>query len=141
MSLLLRTLFVWLLLLALPYQGFASATMMLCAPASASSAAGTAGHDHAAMLAAQAGQYPQHAVQQDLQQDLQQDHQHKPGTSSHDSVKCGAGACCAGTVLPPSLALSLPALANESATIPFRPDFLPAVHLAHPERPPQDPRA
>jgi hypothetical protein len=34
-NLLLRTLIVWLVLLAVPFQGFASAAMMACAPAPA----------------------------------------------------------------------------------------------------------
>ncbi len=125
----LRSLIVWLVLLALPLQGYAAATMMLCADATASASHAISAaplHDHAAMLAAQApsGQHGKHQL------------------SGHNGVKCGAGAaCCAGAAPAPTFTISLPALAAGSSPIPFFPDFLPAVHLAHAERPPQDPHA
>ncbi len=138
MSILLRTLVVWLLLLALPYQGYASATMLLCAqaPAVASSASSASAlHDHAAMLAAQAHGQPARHIQA-LQHSQHSQHDGH-GMSGHDGVKCSAGACCLGAALAPTFTVSLPALAAGSSAIPFFPDFLPAVHLAHPERPPQ----
>jgi hypothetical protein len=126
MTVLLRSLVVWLMLLALPYQGYASAQMLLCvAPATAATAAAAmampAGpHDHAAMMAAQA----------------KTDHGSHQGTSSHTSMKCSGSACCAAAA---PLALQLPeaALPSVSRAAHFYSDFLPAVDLAHPERPPQ----
>jgi hypothetical protein len=126
MTLLLRSFIVWLMLLALPYQGYASAQMLLCvvpAPAEARHAvmAMPAGpHDHAAMLAAQAA------------------HQHDGDKSSgHAGTKCSGAACCAAAA--PLLALDLadPALPPATRLFPHYAGFLPAVDLAHPERPPQ----
>ena len=90
MTVLLRSLVVWLLLLAVPYQGYASATMMLCA-ASAQATATAAphtmsmpagAHDHAAMMAAQA--HDGHAHGGDAK-----------SAHTHNTVKCGGSACCA----------------------------------------------
>lgn len=126
MTALFRSFVVWLVLLALPYQGYAAAQMMLCAvpaPASASHAqmvmpAGP--HDHAAMMAAA---------------------QAKPkgddGASSHTGMKCSGSACCAAAAPVLTLAVTEPALPVESRLIPFYSGFLPAVDLANPERPPQ----
>ena len=121
MVVLFRSFVVWLMLLALPYQGYAAAQMQLCA---ASPAAGTAAaivmpsgpHDHAAMLAAQAG--------------------HDDKASSHNIMKCGGSACCAAAAPLLTLAIPTPLLPSASAVM-FYADFLPAVDLAHPERPPQ----
>lgn len=130
MTVLLRSLIVWLMLLALPYQGYASATMLLCAaPAtvatagsSAPAAMSAAPHDHAAMMAAQS-------------------HKDHAGKSTHSGMKCGGTACCATAAPALSATEGMPLLPLVSVTIPFYSDFLPAVDLAHPERPPQDQRA
>jgi hypothetical protein len=128
MTVLLRSLIVWLMLLALPYQGYAAATMMLCvAPATtagpAQAAMPSGPHDHAALMAAQAA----HA-----------DHSHgNDGQSTHSSVKCSGSACCAAGAPVLALALNVPALQPVSVAVPFYSEFLPAVDLAHPERPPQ----
>ena len=121
MTVLLRSFVVWLMLLALPYQGYASAQMLLCvvpAPVSTHAMVMPDGpHDHAAMLKAA--------------------HQHDGDkSSSHSSMKCSGSACCAAAA--PVLALTLPApvLPALSAAVVYT-DFLPAVDLTHPERPPQ----
>lgn len=121
MTVLFRSFVVWLMLLALPYQGYASAQMLLCvAPATTGAAAAThmampdGPHDHAAMLAAQA----------------------KAKKPDHSNMKCSGSACCAAAA--PLLALAIPSpLLPSAAAVPFYSDFLPAVDLAHPERPPQ----
>ena len=123
MTVLLRSLIVWLMLLALPYQGYASATMLLCvAPATAGSdthaAMPSAAHDHAAMMAAQA-------------------HKDHSGKSAHSAMKCGGTACCAAAAPALATMASLPMLPLVSVSVPFYSDYLPAVDLAHPERPPQ----
>lgn len=129
MKALFRSLLLWLLLLAIPFQGIASAGMLLCAPLPAAAHAVAApamaerhGHDHAAMLAAAAD----------------------AGNSAHDGhdahgpTKCGSsGACCIGAALAPSLPGALPELGVPSQSIPFYSGCLPAVDLALPERPPQ----
>lgn len=126
MTVLLRSLIVWLMLLALPYQGYASATMMLCiAPATAAAGSSTHAampsgpHDHAAMMAAQAQQHGD------------------DGHSTHNGTKCGGTACCAAAAPVLIFAVDVPSPLLVSAAIPFYSDFLPAVDLAHPERPPQ----
>ena len=127
-----RTLIVWLMMLALPYQGYASASMMLCAPAApAASAAGytamPAGpHDHAAMMAAM--------------QDQQ--HEASPGQSghaghSHGGIKCGGAACCVAGAPFMAQTIAVPVLPAVSSAIPFYSQFPRVVDLAHPERPPQ----
>jgi hypothetical protein len=121
MTVLFRSFVVWLMLLALPYQGYASAQMQLCvAPATTGTAAvmnmamPDGPHDHAAMLAAQKSDK----------------------ANPHTNMKCSGSACCAAAV--PLLALAIPApLLPSAAIVPFYSDFLPAVDLAHPERPPQ----
>ncbi|MTV39860.1 hypothetical protein [Duganella radicis] len=121
MTVLLRSFVVWLMLLALPYQGYAAAQMQLCvAPATTGTAVAMAmpsgPHDHAAMLAAQAG--------------------HGDKSSPHNNMKCSGSACCAAAA--PLLALAIPTPLLPSAGVAaFYADFLPAVDLAHPERPPQ----
>ena len=128
---LLRTFIVWLLLLALPYQGYASAAMMLCLPAAPASAAGHAAmpagpHDHAAMMAAM----------QDQQQEASPDQSGHAG-HSHGGIKCGGAACCVAGAPFMAAAIAVPVLPAVSSAIPFHSEFLRAVDLAHPERPPQ----
>ena len=140
MTVLLRSLIVWLMLLALPYQGYASATMLLCvAPATAAGPSAYAAmpsgpHDHAAMMAAQtAHDHTIHATDT-----AHADHQHGgDGKSAHSGMKCGGTACCAAAAPVLTLALDIPSLPLVSVAVPFYSDFLPAVDLAHPERPPQ----
>ncbi|SDF63646.1 MULTISPECIES: hypothetical protein [unclassified Duganella] len=127
MTVLFRSIVVWLVLLALPYQGYAAAQMMLCAapvPAPASHAAmvmPSGPHDHAAMMASMA----------------QAESKADDGASSHTSMKCSGSACCAAAAPVLTLDISNPALPVASRLVPFYSGFLPAVDLANPERPPQ----
>lgn len=125
MTVLLRSLVVWLVLLALPYQGYAAAQMMLCAvPAPASHAQmvmPSGPHDHAAMMAAMA----------------QSQSKADDGAFSHTSMKCSGSACCAAAAPVLTLDVAAPALPIASRVLAFYSGFLPAVDLAHPERPPQ----
>jgi hypothetical protein len=125
-----RTFIVWLMLLALPYQGYASAGMMVCVPAAPVSSpmvAMPAGpHDHAAMMASM--------------QD--QDHSASPNQSdhaghSHGGIKCGGAACCVASAPFTAQTMDVPVLPAVSSAIPFYSEFPRAVDLAHPERPPQ----
>jgi hypothetical protein len=130
MANLFRSIVVWLMLLALPVQGFASVTMMACADGTSVSVnvgaaavhAGAAHHDHAAMMAKAASRGGDH----------------QPG---HSALKCGGAACCTGAALAPCLPAVLPALPLATAPVSLYSGFLPAVDLAHPERPPQGQRA
>jgi hypothetical protein len=129
---LLHSLIVWILLLAVPLQGFAAATMMLCAPQVANAAAVPgASHDHQAMLAAQAsGHHDQHAVSR-----------HDGDGDKHDRQaggKCGAcSACCYGAAMAPSDSLPMSSGVPAFESIPFAAGHAPTVDLAGPERPPQ----
>lgn len=131
MTVLFRSLIVWCMLLALPYQGYAAATMMACLPAPSSATAEhmamPAGpHDHAAMLAAM-------AQNQHDQADSSSSH----AGHAHGGVKCGGSACCVAGAPVVADMLAVPALPAVSSAVAGYAEFLPAVHLAHPERPPQ----
>jgi hypothetical protein len=117
----LRSLFVWLLLLALPVQGVAAAARMLpraAAPAAtaAAHAAPAAQHCHDMAPAAQAGKAPG---------------LHHP--DKHHGV-C-ADCCIAAAPLP--AAFVPPACAPPSVAIPFRAGHVASVDLSLPERPPR----
>lgn len=128
MTALFRSIVVWLVLLALPYQGVAAAQMMLCAvpaPVSASHAQmvmPSGPHDHAAMMAGMA---------------QAKSNADDGGAPSHSSMKCSGSACCAAAAPVLTLEVAGPALPVASRAIPFYSGFLPAVDLANPERPPQ----
>lgn len=123
----LRYLLVWLMLLALPFQGIASAAMLSCAqgtmPHPAPAAAMDEGHCHepAPALAAPVAQH---------------------GDAHDHDGRCSACAdCCVGAVLAPAPALApmppdAPAVFRHAAA-----GHLAAVHLDLPERPPRFPLA
>lgn len=122
----LKSLLVWLLLLALPFQGYAAASMLPCAPAHAAASSSAmlkgAHHDHSKTLAAQqAGSH--HGAE-------------KAPAKHHGNGQCKAcSACC-----PANLMVTAFQLASDTphfATIPFKTGFMPVVALALPERPPQ----
>jgi hypothetical protein len=118
----LRLLCVWLMLLAVPFQGMAAAGMLACVPAIDSPLA-AAGHDHAAMLAAQAGQ-DDHALVA-----------HEAGKS--DGHCGGSAACCVAAALPPALPRA-PQICATPAKPAERPASTPGqVDLAALERPPK----
>ncbi len=135
MNTLLRTLTLWLVLLAVPFQGFASAAMLGCGVGNmghtmpAPSAPADAGAEHAhhgmhggahhAMSAPDAG-----------------DSQHSP--QHHGNAKCGAcSACSIGAAIVPAPVLALPVHAPPRLAAPFSAGLLPSVDLALPERPPR----
>lgn len=119
-----HTMMIWLMLLAIPVQGFAAASMMLCAPVAARADVHTSAgpHDHAAMLAAQASNTP--------------DQPTIPG--QHVAGKCGVcAACCMGIVMMTSTLPVLPVFDFVSQHHAADTTFLPSVIPDHPERPPQ----
>lgn len=140
MTVFLRSLVVYCMLLALPYQGYAAAAMMACLPSPATATATAAAdahmvmpagpHDHAAMMAALQQAHAEHAAQSP-------DNASSHAGHTHGSAKCGGSACCvAGAPVLADL-LSVPVLPAVSSAVAFYADYLPAVDLAHPERPPQ----
>lgn len=141
MTVLLRSLVVWLMLLALPYQGYAAAAMMVCAPApgtmlhTAMQEMPSGPHDHAAMLAAMAQDQQHHADAASFSA-AHTGHGGDAG-HAHGSVKCGGAACCIAGAPALSQLIAMPVLPAVSGAIAFYSEFLPAVDLAHPERPPQ----
>lgn len=82
---------MWLLLMALPMQGYAAATMLHCGASSDRQgvAAASSHHDHAAMVASTRAELPGHAAH--------------GGHADVSKAKCSAcAACCMGTGLPPA---------------------------------------
>ena len=124
MKVLFRALIVWLMLLAVPFQGLAAAGALPCAPVIGGAQAMPAGeHDHAAMLAAaeQGDQDAQHA-------------QHAGKTGSHCG---GVSPCCIGVALAPTLPLALSGPRLTGKLTPHHAAPPAAVDLATPERPPR----
>jgi hypothetical protein len=123
-----RTLIVWLTLLAVPFQGFASAAMLPCAPA-APAPAMQAGHEHHQMHAV-AVQKHDHAAMQH--------HGDSAGKHAGHDAKCGnCAACCVGAALaPPAIAALAPNSAPKHAA-PIHAGHVPSVDLDLPERPPR----
>ena len=126
MKTVLRSLFVWLLLLALPFQGVAAARMLpsmgagnLTAPAHAAPSAHPC---HGMPPAATAT----HAVGTDA------------GSGGHaDGKHHGTCAGCCIAVAPLPARIVPPAFAPPSVAIPFHAGHVPSVDPALPERPPR----
>lgn len=128
-SAIIRTLIVWLALLAVPFQGFASAAMLPCAPAPA--AATHAGNQR---MHASPGE-PHAAVAA---------HAGHDGVSSHThhGSKCGnCGSCCVGGALASTRVAHLAPHEAARYAIPFLGGHMPSVDLDLPERPPRTERA
>lgn len=142
MKILVKSLIVWFLLLAVPFQGFASATMLFCAPMQSpatvafANVAAAPPHDHQAMLAMQAAGGDHHHAQ--AAQPTGDDAAGASSSGHHDGGKCNTcAACCFGASMAPSASLRLPVETQRFAAAPFDTGFVPVVELALPERPPQ----
>jgi hypothetical protein len=123
-----RTLLVCFLLLALPFQAFASASMLprvgLGQPAASMHEAPTAElppcHQQMVMKAAPLDG---------------KGHDHQSG--QHAKAKCGASsACCVAAAPAPCLPAALALPPPGTFSIPFRAGHLPSVDPVLPERPP-----
>jgi hypothetical protein len=115
----LRSLFVWLLLLALPFQGLAAARMLpsVNAPVvtTATQAAPVTRHCH----------------------DLPAAHAAKASAGDHqDKHRSACAGCCIVVALVPA-PLIPPAFAPPSVAIPFRAAYVASVDPTLPERPPR----
>jgi hypothetical protein len=119
-----RTLLVWLLLLALPFQAFASASMLPSAARAAMSV-------HAAELP------PCHQQMMDFAVKAPPHDSHAGDSGLDHKNKCGsAAACCVGAAIVSGLP-AMPALPPPgTVSIPFRAGHLPSVDPVLPERPP-----
>jgi hypothetical protein len=136
----LKSLIVWVMLLAVPLQAFASATMLLCAPVSVSmesnhqGAVAEAPHQHDVATSLTAA-----SVTGDFQ-DAVSDHRHNKVDTAHHHAdgKCGSCAGCGcGACMVPSFTSSVPVVASHFESIPFHLGHVPTVDLALPERPPR----
>lgn len=124
MNTLLRSLIVWLLLLAVPYQGMAAAAMLACAPSPAK-----AEHQvHQAELPPCHEAAPPAA---DAETDQKPVPHAKAGTCASCSA-CGISTAAIPARLP-ALAVHAPATVSSPASF----GHLPSVHLDQPERPPR----
>jgi hypothetical protein len=127
----LRVLIVWIMLLAVPLQGFAAATMIPCAPPAAGA---QYEHDHESM-ADDTDASTTHQHDEDIASATQGDHHPAP---HHQSGKCATCATCAAcAAMVPSFLAVLPVSAASSIIAPFDQQILPSVDLALPERPPR----
>lgn len=126
-----KSLIVWLLFVAIPFQGVAAASMRSCAPmAPAHCAAMQGGQHHAALaVAASAATNSDHAADTLTH--------HHAGTKSaakcQSCVYCGVGAVMAPASLTAPLAGAPCGLTHGA----LRVGDLPAVDLDLPERPPK----
>jgi hypothetical protein len=127
----LKIVIVWMILLAVPIQGFASATMSLCAQPAA---AAQHDHDHESMAE---DSDTSNAIAHDAHAAPVVQDDHHPA-SHHHSGKCSACAsCCACAAMVPSFLAVLPVAASSSITVPFDQQILPSVDPSLLERPPR----
>lgn len=139
---LLRSLVVWFMLLAMPVQGFASVTKLLCVPLSPASslvaapAALANQHDHHAMLMAEAVEDGHgDAALIDVAQGTTDD---QKSAGHHAGAKCKAcAAYCSSVVLPPSPIVGTAIESQQFSPLLFDLGALPSVDLALPKRPPK----
>ena len=106
----LRAFVLWLLMLALPLQGWAAASMLCALPAAQARMAGTAQMDHAAH---DHGSHAEHAMH------LHDDDGASSGTATDSVHKCSTCGACHAAALP-------------SAPLPGDPHPLPQARLAEP---------
>jgi uncharacterized protein YpuA (DUF1002 family) len=140
---LLKSLIVWLLLLAIPFQGFASATMLVCAPMQSvpqtitAFSPSTMQHDHRAMLS-RAGTEALRIHNASVTAKVSQAEAGHQTTHHHAGGKCNSCAtCCFGASMAPTFTSVVAAEAQNFAVISFEVDHVASVDLALPERPPQ----
>ena len=136
----LKVLIVWVMLLAVPLQAFASVTMLLCAPASVSIESDDhrvvvqAPHQHEAATSLTAASLASPV------QTVDSGHVHsRADTTHHDAgSKCGSCASCGcGAGMVPSFTSTVPVVAPHFESVPFNLGHVPTVDLALPERPPR----
>lgn len=130
MTKLVRLMLVWLMLLAIPFQGIASAAMLSCAHDAMGTPAHTAG-------TASAGHCHDDAPQATAAMHHADTGSHDASGHDHDGRCSACAACCMGAAIAPLPAIAAappaPALLHAASAN----HHLPAVDLALPERPPR----
>jgi len=127
----LRSLIVWLLLLAVPSQGMAAVAMGACLP------------QHGVPMPAPAHAMPaqMHSAEQPPCHEAAMRTaapEHEQPAPHHKAGKCGTcSACGIGSAVLPTFLPHLAAHAPAAAASPAATRHLPSVHLAQPERPPR----
>ena len=127
MTKLLQSLIVWLMLVAIPFQGVATAGMLTCVP----------------MQEAGPAAMPAPCAEMDMamQMSMQADNHVTVGAAPahhHTDGKCGTCASCYAAAMAPALALPrAPAETSKLATFTFDNARVARVDLALPERPPK----
>ena len=130
-----RTVLIWLVVAALPVQGWAAASMINCGPAHHRMAAATHPHPDDAM----AGEHAGHAHHAASMSHASGDH---PQFGSDElgklgNFKCsGCASCCAAAALP-STVIRLDALAATDFVAPRIPSTVPVFLTDGPDRPPR----
>ena len=129
----LRAFLLWLMMLAVPFQGYAAAAMAFCAPESAQSAHDHSLHGHASNPDAD------HHHPVNAENDDGADHHDAQGTHDDEfaaSHKCGNCAACHSVGMTPSVAVSLLyGLPQADLVEPFR--ALATVSPRVPHKPPR----
>lgn len=128
---LLKSLIVWLMLLAVPLQGYAAAAMPCCMPAPATAAAAAQGHDHQAMLAGVHARHA-HAAAAALAGSAHDLAGHAP--AGHHA---GCAVCCLGAAMAAPQVPRVQVASQRAAAVRSDSGAVQSVDLALPERPPQ----
>ena len=132
MKTVLRSLFVWLLLLALPFQGVAAAHML---PAVGGIGIGMTPAMHAAPA-----MHPCHETQPAAVPAKPAEHASTAGKDGGGKHHSACADCCIA-VAPVPARIVPPAFAPPSIAIPFYAGHVPSVDPSLPERPPRFPAA
>lgn len=135
MKTILKSLLVWLLLLAVPFQGFASATMLVCAPLSSAPVAVTKTALSLGDARSAATEESEHCA---AMANGRGDDAGTEKSSHHANSKCNSCASChVGAALASSDASRITLETQQFSSIPFDLGFVAVVDLDFPERPPQ----
>ena len=121
-----KSLIVWLMLLTVPLQGFASVSKLLCAPPPVAAHVTVHASTSKAAIVAARDQIAAHEHNGD----------HSP--HHHPDEKCGACAsCCFGAAMAPSFIVGLPQHSMREIALAASVVPLASVDLELPERPPR----
>lgn len=136
MALLVRTLLVWLLVLAVPAQGVAAATMAFCGPGHHGGTAAAAAHQTGSAEHANHRSDGAHEVASEAAGSS------APGLDSHVvQKKCSACAACCSISALLSPGLAVPAPTDTPTAISARAPTIAAFAADGPDRPPRNVRA
>lgn len=120
-----HTFLLWILIAALPLQGFAAALQASC---------GTSAHHAAADMVAPAQSHAQH----DHQASAGHDDDAGDTAAKHKQSSCSAcAACCIGAIAPPSVSLASMAYSNAQSAVSSPAPLLTGVIPPGLERPPK----